>query len=236
MKILMDTHTHTNVSDHAFSTLMENITVAKAKGLEGICMTNHAPALGDAPHIWHFYTMRNIPREMDGIKVLCGVEANILDENGNLDMTAFDLEHCDVVIASIHNPCYITGTVEKHTNTWLNVIKNPYVDILGHSGEECFKYDYETVISAAKEANKCVEINSHSFRARPSAKDNCRKIAETCKKIGANIVVASDAHFCRDVGNVEHAVKMLREIDFPEELIMNTSAEKFIKYIENRKR
>lgn len=235
MKILFDTHTHTNVSTHAYSTLLENVAVAKQKGMEGIAMTNHAPAIGDAPHIWHFYCMDNIPREIDGVKVLCGVEANILDENGTLDMTSFDLNFCDIVIASLHNPCYVAGTVEKHTNTWLNVIKNPYVDILGHSGEECFKYDLDTVILAAKDANKCVEINAHSFRFRKGAKENCQKIAETCKKFGANIVVASDAHFCHDIGNFELAIKLLTEIQFPEELIMNTSAEKFISYIKRRK-
>ena len=235
MKILMDTHTHTNVSDHAYSTLLENVTAAKQKGLEGIVMTNHGPALSDAPHIWHFHCLPNNPREIDGVKVLYGVEANVLDEAGNLDMQPVDLQFCEVVIASIHKPCYYEGTIEKHTNTWLNVIKNPYVDILGHSGEEMFKYDHETVIAAAKAADKCIEINAHSFKARAGTEINCRKIAETCKKLGANIVVSSDAHICFNIGNFDRAVKMLTEIDFPEELIMNTSAEKFISYIERRK-
>ena len=236
MKILMDTHTHTNASAHAYSTLLENVGVAKQKGLEGIVMTNHAPAVIDAPHIWHFHALFNIPREIDGIKVLGGVEANVLDEDGTLDMTPLDMQSCEVVIASIHRPCYTPGNVEKHTKTWLNVIKNPYVDILGHSGEERFKYDYETVIAAAIAANVCIEINAHSFVARRGTKYNCREIAETCKKMGANIVVSSDAHICFDVGNFCTAIEMLREIDFPEELIMNTSAEKFINYIERRKR
>jgi len=231
----MDTHTHTNASAHAYSTLLENVAVAKQKGLEGIVMTNHAPGIVDAPHVWHFHCMYNIPREIDGIKVLGGVEANVLDENGTLDMTAIDLQSCDVVIASIHRPCYTPGSVEQHTKTWLNVIKNPYVDILGHSGEERFKYDVETVIAAAKAAGVCIEINAHSFTARHGTEANCRKIAETCKKLGANIVVASDAHICFDVGNFDTAIEMLTEIDFPEELIMNTSAEKFISYIEKRK-
>jgi len=231
----MDTHTHTNASAHAYSTLLENVAIAKQKGLEGIVMTNHAPGIVDAPHIWHFHCMYNIPREIDGVKVLGGVEANILDEDGTLDMTAFDLQACEVVIASIHNPCYPAGSVEQHTKTWLNVIKNPYVDILGHSGEERFKYDVETVVAAAKAAGVCVEINSHSFTARRGTEANCRNIAETCKKLGASIVVASDAHICFDVGNFDAAIEMLTEIDFPEELIMNTSAEKFINYIERRK-
>jgi len=235
MKILVDTHTHTNVSAHAYSTLRENVEIAKLKGLEGIVMTNHAPALGDAPHIWHFHCLNQLPREIDGIKVLYGVQANVLDENGNLDMMPHDLKNCEVVIASIHGPCYSPGTIEKHTNTWLNVIKNPYVTIIGHSGEEALKYDYEKVIAAAKEADVCIEINAHSFKARWGTEKNCRTIAETCKKLGTNIVVSSDAHICFNIGNFDAALEMLSEIGFPEELIMNTSAEKFINYIERKK-
>ena len=235
MKILFDTHTHTNVSDHAYSTLAENVAIAKQKGMDGFAMTNHGPSLGDAPHVWHFYCMRNNPKVIDGVRVLYGVEANVLDEAGNLDMSEFDLSCCEVVIASIHTPCYVAGRVEKHTNTWLNVIKNPQVDIIGHSGEECFRYDYERVIAAAKAAGKCIEINSHSFKARAGTSVNCRTIAEICKKLSAPIVVASDAHICYNIGKFDNALEMLAEIDFPEELIMNTTAEKFIEYIEGRR-
>ena len=52
--IKTDLHTHTTASCHAYSTLEENVQWAKQIGLEAIAMTNHAPSLPDAPHIWHF--------------------------------------------------------------------------------------------------------------------------------------------------------------------------------------
>ena len=69
MKILVDTHTHTSCSTHAFGTIAENLAMAKKHGLEMLCMTDHAPALPDAPHMWHFQTMQELPGAVDGLKL-----------------------------------------------------------------------------------------------------------------------------------------------------------------------
>ena len=234
MKILVDTHTHTNCSTHAFSTIAENIGEAKKKGMEMICMTDHAPSLPDAPHIWHFNTMRHLPREIDGIKLMFGIEANIVDSQGNVDVPEEELRALDMAVASIHEPCYARRSSEEVTQTYLNVIKNnPLINIIGHSGNPKFTYDYETVICAAKEYNKCIEINNHSFGIRKGSDRNCMEIAKLCKKNGTRIVVSSDAHNCWQIGEFSKALAMLEEIDFPVELIMNTTSEKFTEYIKS---
>ncbi len=231
IEILVDTHTHTNCSHHAYSTLQENIAAAKERGLEMICMTNHAPAIPDSAHIWHFRTMQRLPRVIDGVKLLTGAEANLIDKNGNLDLPLEDQKNMDLIIASIHVPCYKRGTVEEHTNTYLGAIKNPYVTIIGHSGSPSFAYDIDTVVVAAREYNKCIEINNNSYVARPRNAENCRNIALACKKHGTKIVVSSDAHSCFEVGNFKYALEMLEEIEFPQELIINTTAKKFEQYL-----
>ena len=237
MRILVDTHTHTNCSTHAHSTIMENARMAGQKGMEMICMTDHAPGLPDAPHLWHFRTMMNLPREMEGVRLLFGVEANIIDTKGNIDIPVAEQKLMDLVIASIHEPCYPPRDVEAHTQTYLGVIQNPYITIVGHSGTVTYPYDIFKVVQAAKEYDKCIEINNHSFTARKGSKENCRRIAEACKQVGTKIVVSSDAHNCFEVGRLEDAIQMLEEINFPEELVMNTTAERFTKYLETlRKR
>ena len=231
MKILVDTHTHTSCSTHAFGTIAENLAMAKKHGLEMLCMTDHAPALPDAPHLWHFQTMQELPGAVDGVKLLKGVEANVLDIQGRLDIPEAFQKQMEVVIASIHEPCYPPRSVEEHTQTWLNVIQNPYVAILGHSGHPSFPYDHETVIEAAKKNHKCIEINNHSFSVRHGSLENCREIAETCKRVGANIVVSSDAHNSFQIGVFDHAVELLEEVGFPEARIMNLTAERFTRYL-----
>ena len=57
-----------------------------------------------------------------------------------------------------------------------------------------------------------------------------------CKKHGTPIVVNSDAHFCTYVGKFNKAVALLEEIEFDEELVMNTSLDKFMGYITKKKK
>lgn len=236
MKILVDTHTHTNCSSHAHSTMLENVAAAKERGLEALCMTNHTPSLPDAPHLWHFRTIPRLPKEIDGLRMFYGAEANIIDRKGNIDLPTENLKELDIVIASIHGPCYITGNAEQHTATYLGALKNPYITVIGHSGSPKYAYDIDVVIRAAKEYNKCIEINNHSYSARPENSEICRKIALACKKYGTKILVSSDAHGAHEVGVFDTALEMLRSIDFPEELVMNTTVDKFVKYLEELKK
>ena len=79
MKIIADTHTHTVASTHAYSTLLENVQYAKKAGLRAIAITDHGPSMPDAPHMWHFSASNIVPKQIDFVSVLFGVEANIID-------------------------------------------------------------------------------------------------------------------------------------------------------------
>lgn len=235
MKILTDLHTHTIACSHAYSTLKENIDEARKLGMEAVAVTDHAPNMPDAPHIWHFVNLNSLPDEIDGVRILKGAEVNILDLNGTLDMGDEYLKHLDIVVASIHIPCYKDYGAVDNTSAYMAVLENPYVDIIGHSGYSDILYDYEKVLKKAKETHKLIEINNATFGVRPKNVENCKKIAMLCKELGVGICVNSDAHSCYVIGKYDRAIDMLKEIDFPEELIMNTSYEKLREYLKPRK-
>lgn len=234
MKIIADTHTHTLASTHAYSTLLENAKFASEIGLKYLAVTDHAPAMQDAPHIWHFYNMKILPNELYGVKILKGAEANILNEDGEIDLDEYALQCLDWIVASFHGPCCKPMSIEKTTQAYINLAKNPKVDVIGHSGQELYKYDYEKTIKIFKEYNKLVEINQNSLIVRQDSANNCVEIAKLCKKYNVNIVVNSDAHFAYSIAQVNDAFKMLEEIDFPKNLIVNSDLDLFESYLNNR--
>ena len=83
MKALIDLHTHTLVSGHAYSTIKENVKAAKLAGLKYIGLSEHAPNMPASPHAYYFQNVHVIPKEIDGVRVIQGIEANILDYDGN---------------------------------------------------------------------------------------------------------------------------------------------------------
>lgn len=77
MQIIADLHTHTSVTDHAFSTLTEMVQAAEDRGLAAIAITNHGPTNPDGPHEWHFSNLDLIPRKIGKVTVIRGIEFDI---------------------------------------------------------------------------------------------------------------------------------------------------------------
>ena len=233
MKMIADLHCHTSASVHAYSTLHDNIEAALAKKLEVLAITDHGIGCPDSPPVSYFDNLTSLPEYVKGIRLLRGVEANIMDYDGGLDMPEWVMEKLDIVVASFHTSCTKPGTVEEHTNAYIQVAKNPLVRIIGHSGSAEFEYDYEKVIPIFGQYKKLVEINAHTFICRQKLISNCRRIAQLCMEHRVPVVVDSDAHSEFEVGECDRAFDMLREIGFPEELIINTDRERLNRYLES---
>ncbi len=235
MNILTDLHTHTIATTHAYSTITENAGAAAKMGLEAIAMTDHCGEIPDSPHMWHFLNIRVLPKEIEGVRILKGAEVNITDIHGRLDMPEDIMKLLDIIVASIHRPCYADVDKKDHTEAYMAVVENPYIDIIGHSGAPDLKYDYEKVIKRAGELGKMLEINTNTFNIRKSNVPNCVEITKLCKKHGTHICVNSDAHYCDMIGKFDPAIKMLEEIDFPIELIANRSLAALGEFLKPRK-
>lgn len=231
MKFVLDTHTHSITSGHAYSTIQEMAEAAKNKGLQLMALTDHAPKLPGTCHIYYFWNLKVIPRIINGVEILRGAEVNILDEEGNIDLEEDILERLDLVIASLHDACIEPGTRAANTRALIGAMSNKYVHIIGHPGNPRYPIDVDRLVRAAKDKNVLIEVNNSSFHVREGSKDNCTAIALKAKEIGCRVVVGSDAHISYDVGKFDTVLEMFRRIDMPEELVMNTSVEKLKNFL-----
>jgi putative hydrolase len=203
---------------------------AAASGIEMFALTDHGPAI-HGTHEFYFANLKTIPTSMYGVRVLKGIEANIMDFSGSLDLDANYLKNLDYVIASFHDVVILPGNEEEHTNALINVLKNPLVDTLGHPGNPAFPVDIDTVVKTARDYGKLIEVNNHSFEARAGCLQNCREFILKCIKYGVKIVCSSDAHISFDVGRFDKINKLLEECNVPDELIMSKSVERFEEYL-----
>ncbi len=235
MNIIADTHTHTIASTHAYGSVKEMVEEAASLGLYAIAITDHGPNMPGAPREWYFHNLKAIPSTYLCVRVLKGVEADITDFDGNIDVDDYLQNYLEWIVASIHDPTLDTSqikpTVETCTQLYLNVAKNPHINVIGHSESPEYEYDYEKVIPVFAENGKLVEINNSRMKRAANAA-NCKRIAQVCAKVGAPIVVNTDAHFMTQVGRTDEAFAMLREINFPQELIVNADRERFCRYLQ----
>lgn len=229
MKALIDLHTHTIASGHAYSTIKENVDGARENGIEILGISDHGPNMPGGAHIFHFNNLRVIREVINGIRVLKGVEVNIIDYNGGLDIDDETLEALDYVIASLHPPCLEFADKETITETLIKVIESNKVDIIGHPDDSRYPLDYEKIVLAAKKNNVLLELNNSSLKPngfRVGAIENAKIMLELCKKHDVMIIMDSDAHMYYDIGNFNNCLNVIEEIDFPKELIINYNREK----------
>ncbi len=234
MKYVLDAHTHTVASGHAYTTWLENVKEASNNGIKILATTDHGPKMPGGPHIFHFNNLKVLPRELFGVIILRGCEANILDFKGNLDIPEKTQKRLDVIIASLHDVCIKPGNKDENTQALLNVMNNENVHIIGHPGNPAFPIWEEEVIKKAKDKDILIEINNGSFNSRRGSEENCLRIVELCKKHGANLILGSDAHTCFQIGKFPKAEQVLRMAGVTEDLIMNVDEAKFIKYLKKK--
>lgn len=239
MKYVLDTHTHSLASGHSYSTIREMAHMASQKGMELLGITEHGPRMPGSCHDFYFTNLKVVSRNMCGIELLLGVEANILDYEGSVDLRQDVLKQMDVVIASMHMPCVKPGTKEENTRAYIQAMKNPYVNIIGHPDDARYAVDYEQLVKAAGENQVLIELNNASLMEggpRVGAKENALKILRLCKAHQVMIILGSDAHVDEGILDFSNVERLMEQVDFPEQLIANTSVEKLKFYVNKYKK
>jgi len=237
MKLKIDTHTHTLASGHAYSTVDENFRWAAEKGLELVALTDHAPGMKDTTCHAYFANLHVLPEKLHGVRLLRGIELNIMDFDGTVDMDEKTLSRLDMAIASLHTPCIAPGSRKENTRALLKVMENPYVDIIGHPGDPRYDIDYKEVFRQARETGTILEINNASLIPggfRDGSQENVKEILRMSMEDGVSVVLGSDAHFYTGIGDFSHAIALLKEIGFPEELVLNTDPARFLASLKKR--
>lgn len=235
MKCVVDLHTHSIVSGHAYTTLLENVKQASLNGIKVLGTSEHGPDMPGGPHIFYFGNIKTIPRELYGVKILRGCEANIIDYEGNIDLPEEVQGKLDYIIASLHDVCIKPGTIEENTRAVINAMNNKRIDILGHLGNPAFPIDKEAIINKAKASDTIIEINNGSLTgSRVGSKENCIEIAKLCKKYGVKVILGTDAHISFRIGNFENVEQIVKNVNMPEELIMNTDEKKILDYLKKK--
>ena len=121
---LSDVHTHSIASGHGTTcTVSDMAKAASKKGLKLLGITDHGPGTLAAGTSSYFRSLSYSPKKRFGIELLFGVELNILDVDGHVDLSDELLDKLDYAIASMHAQNYKSGSVKENTSAYLR--QNP---------------------------------------------------------------------------------------------------------------
>jgi putative hydrolase len=229
MKLRADYHIHSTYSKnrHGKSTIEEIAARAHEIGLEEIAITDHGPG-----H-YMFGIKRSLMREAKNIveetrkkypnlKILYGVEANILDYEGTTDIDDEVMKHCDIILCGFHlgalfstaedfwnfivknkfaknNQRLYGEMVEKNTRAVVNAMNKYKIDILTHPGDK-IPVDIDKIAQTAEKRKILLEINnSHGHLNKDEI--------IIASKYDVQFVINSDSHTKEKVGSCDKALK-----------------------------
>jgi DNA polymerase (family 10) len=207
-------HCHSQYSDGK-ATISEMAAAARERGWSYLGISDHSQSAfyaggltRDAVRQQHAEIDR-INEEMDGFRVLKGIEADILAE-GTVDYDAELLDSFDYVIASVHSRFGMER--EAMTERVLRALEDPHVAILGHPTgrllltREAYAIDIEAVIQKATEVGVAVELN-----ADPHRLDIDWRYCQMARQIGCTIEIGPDAHSQAGLDNMEIGIGVARK-------------------------
>ncbi|OBT16308.1 phosphatase [Vibrio sp. UCD-FRSSP16_10] len=231
-KLEVDLHTHTLASHHAYSTIHDYVREAPKRGIRLFANTDHGPDMEDAPHRWHFVNSLTFPRVADGVGILRGIESNIKDLEGNIDIDEPTRASLDIILTGFHPPVFAPRDIDANTEAMSNVIKSGKIHVVTHPGNTRFPIHIEQIVKLAAQQNVALEINNSSFLySRKGCFDNCQKIAQLAKKYDAPISVGSDAHNAWDLGRFDKAKALITDVGYPAERVINNTVESVFAYL-----
>ncbi|AYY80357.1 MULTISPECIES: phosphatase [Proteus] len=230
----VDLHAHTIASTHAYSTVSEYFQQAKKQGIKLFAITDHGPDMDDAPHEWHFSNLPVIPRMIDGVGILYGIEANIKNIKGETDCSEKMSKKLDIVLAGFHEPVMGSLGIVDNTKALIATITSGAVQMITHPGNPKYPIDFAEVAKVAAACHVALEMNNSSFiHSRVGSEKNCIEIAKEVRDAGGLIALGSDSHIASSLGKFDRVLEVLTQIDFPEERILNITPRRVLDFLKS---
>lgn len=241
MNIVADLHTHTKYSD-GVTTMAENVATAHAKGLKFIAITDHGPS-----QISSGIDRRLIPeyrREIDRlnaeyageIRVLMGMETNIISLEGHIDLPEEHAELYDIVLMGFHKTAKpISARDKKHfwmdalvlnrsgaakvkqqtTQAYINALQRNHIDIIVHPKHN-INIEIGPLAKACAQHGAAMEISARRKHLEMTLQD-----AEDAKREGVDFVIDSDGHAVSEIGVFAQALDFCRQAGIGAERVCN---------------
>jgi len=233
--IQFDLHVHTIFSHCGIHTVLELLAHAKNLGMKGIAVTDHGQALGGCRLNNPFFERFRSP--YPDVKLLKGVECNIVDDKGKIDVPWHFIKFIDVVLLGIHPNTPAGAGVDAYTDMLIAAIRNnPCIDIITHPNDPTYTVDYRRLAREAKKFGVALELNNSKILYARMEVGSAYELVEACRDEGCCMALNSDTHAIHELGLDDSVRPILEEVGFPEELIVNRTEESVLEFIESRRK
>jgi len=222
---------------------MEIVEIAARKGMRSVNICDHGKASGKEIKFNVINNKQRFPRNLQSaqgatISITTGIEANILDIDGNSDFPLDQACGFDLVSAGFHSMAKelaLGKSPQSNIRALENYLKRFPLDILTHPCIATFPLDTETVVNLSIEYGFALEVNNTNLRLNKTDVDRLKDMIDLALAKGALISEDSDGHTLDEIGENEQIEALLKTMGLNgDDVFFNRNDELLNQFIEKR--
>ena len=237
MPARFDLHVHSEASLCGRMSMQEIVQAAKAAGLAGVAVTDHGLRAGvPAQHFEDF--VRAYPAVVDGVRVLKGIELNVVTREGEVDMPMQVLDGFDWVALGLHGTEGLPTNrgPERNADALVAALtKNPWIDVVVHPTQHSYPVDFGRLLPVMAERGVAFEINECNHHYGRSSVEYTADILRDAVRRQVPIVASSDAHSVHEIGKNDCIRRILTKAGVDPGVVVNATAETLGPFVEDRR-
>lgn len=233
----IDLHVHTIASGHAQSTILEYINQAKKLKMKVLGISDHGPNNSETiVSEIYFKSLRRIPKKIGDLRILKGIEANIINVRGDIDIDDSVIERLDYVMANLHKKTSYRD-LGKKTNTAavIKTIRSGKVNIISHPFlTRDFAVDVKKVSEEACKSDVLLELNLSCLdknKIKPATLANVKIMIAVVKQHKKKVIIGSDAHNIWELADDFSLKGLQKQIGLTDNLVINNYPRELFKLL-----
>jgi putative hydrolase len=202
--------------------------------MRSVAITDHALAFHG--NRWQFHILvKRFPDVVEGVRVYKGIELNVVDEDGTVDMPAELLGSFDYVAVGLHpvEDCFQSDDPAANTAALMAALeRNPWIDAVAHPTQHTHPLQFSRLLPAMARLDVAFEVNDCGHRYGKSDPSRTAEVLGRAVLAGVSLLTNSDAHVFHEVGGDDAIQDVFRRADLDLEIAVNNDADALEAFLE----
>lgn len=218
----VDLYMYIVVSIYVYSILYDYIVEVKCKGIKFFVIIDYGLDMVDVLYYWYFVNMCIWFCLVDGVGILCGIELNIKNIEGEIDCFGLMLIFFDLIIVGFYELVFLLQDCDIYIQVMIVVMVSGKVYMISYLGNLKFLVDILVIVEVVVCYQVVLEINNFLFVLLcVGSEDNCWVIVVVVCDVGGWVVLGLDFYIVFIFGEFIECCKIFDVVDFLEERIFN---------------
>jgi putative hydrolase len=232
-----DLHNHSIRSPCGTMTYGEIVNAAADLGIRTVAITDHGLGMGLNRFTFHILAKR-FPAEHLGVRIYKGIEANVLDADGTVDVPQELLTWFDYIALGLHpiQGLWPDRGLEANTDTLIAALRrNPWIDAIAHPTQRSHPLDPARLLPVMAELGVAFEVNECSHLYDKADAEVTAAWLQQAVELGAPVVTNSDAHVITEMGQDEHIRGVLYRAGLDFDIAVNATEDSVLSFVAGRR-